>query len=104
MKCQEDRVLIRVLVASERELHFGCTPFKRRLLSLLRNLHAPSGCHEWITGTRIQATVDEQLRPLVVAQVQACSLRRHAHDCCEKIESHGVDDLVRKQNAVVFKM
>ena len=57
MKCQEDRVLIGVLVAREKELLFGCTPFKRRLLSLLHNLHAPSGDHERITATRIQATV-----------------------------------------------
>ena len=84
MKCQEDRVLIGVLVVREKGLHFGCTPFKRRLLSLLRNLHASSRDHEWITGPRIQATVDEQLRSHVVAQVQACPLRRHEHDRSEK--------------------
>ena len=27
MKCRKDRVLIGVLVARERELHSGCTPF-----------------------------------------------------------------------------
>ena len=81
-KCQEDRVFIGFLVAREKELHFGCTPFKRRLLSLLRNLH-------------FQATVEEHLRPHVVAQVQACPLRRHTRD-------RSLDHVVRKQSAVVF--
>ena len=66
------------------------------------NLHAPSGDHEWITGTRFQATVDEQLRLHVAAQVQACPLRRHTRDVSEKIESHRLDHLVRKRSAVVF--
>ena len=99
MRCQEDRVLIRDLVATERELRFGCTPFKRRLLSLLRNLHAPSRDHEWITGTRMQATVDEQLRLyewLAEASIQAVgdgfaaieegfgsiARMRHCRRCC----------------------
>ena len=99
MECQEDRVFIGFLVARERELYFGSAPFKRRLLSLLRNLHAPSGDHERFIGTRIHATVDEPLRSHAVAQVQASPFVA-THVTSEKIESHGLIHLVRKQNAV----
>ena len=93
MKSQEHRV-------SEKELHVRFTQLKRLLLlCLLHCLHAPSGDHEWITGARAQATVDEQLRLHVGAQVQACSLRRHASDCSEKMS---LDHLVRKSSAVVL--
>ena len=98
MKRQDDRVLIGVLVARERELHFGCTPFTRLLLIFTHQ----AGINEWITGTRIQATVDEQLRLHVFAQVKACAIRRHTRDRSRTIESHGLDHLVCKQNAVVF--
>ena len=48
----EESVSIRVLVAREKELHIRFEQLKRRLLSLLRNLHAPSGYHEWVTAAR----------------------------------------------------
>ena len=79
MKCQEEKANFTLVVHRSCD---GCWVF-------FASLHALSGDHEWITGTRVQATVDKQLRYHVVAQVQACPLRRQDH-------------LVRKQSAFVF--
>ena len=101
MKSQEDRVSIRVLVASERDLHFRFTQLKRMLLCILHCLHAPrlrimkGLLEQGAQGGRRRTT------PSPCAQVLACLLRQHAGDCSENIESHGLDHLVRKWSAVM---
>ena len=49
----------------EKVNNFGCTPFKRRLLSLLRNLHAPSRGQEFKRPSR------RKLVPFVATHVSA---------------------------------
>ena len=102
MRCQEDRVLIRVLVAREMGLHLWLYTVQASVAESSSQSSRTKRGSEWIAGRRIQATVDEQLRSHVDAQVEACPLGRHTRGCSENVESRGLEHIVRKQKAVVF--